>query len=97
VAVTYASFISARPEFNNTSITQASVEAAIADAEDQIDEEVWGDQTDIGVSLLAAHLVAISPHGQAARLVAKDGSTTYYKRYCEMRDNVGGAWVSVVG
>ncbi len=91
--VTPASLIAARPEFASVlASAPARVQAAIDDATAQVDDEVWGDQTDIGISLLAAHLIAISPNGMPARLVTKNGRTTYLDLYEGMRDRAGAAW-----
>lgn len=75
MTVTAEAFVLARPEFVRA--PAESLASALAEAVLEVDAEVWGDLTDIGVSLLAAHKLAISPFGQMAKLVAKDGSTTY--------------------
>lgn len=57
------------------------VDEAIAEATRNVDEAVFDAKTDDAIKWKAAHLLAISPFGQQARLVSKDGSTTYEKRF----------------
>jgi hypothetical protein len=71
MAVTFDTFVASFPEFRPA--TPALVDAQIAKAVAQIDASVWGAKADLGVELLTAHLLAISPFGQQARLVSKDG------------------------
>lgn len=80
--VDYQSFITLNPEFTDASVAQVSAElAAAALVWDPAGlgnlNPVWGNLLDQGVRFLAAHRLALSPWGQAARLVAKDGTTTY--------------------
>jgi len=64
------------------------VREAIAEATLEVDAEVWGDKTDTGVRWLAAHKLAITPWGQQARMVSKDGSTTYGKEHARLMRSV---------
>lgn len=50
---------------------------------------VWGPKADNGTYFHAADLLCKSPFGQAARLVAKDGSTTYGNVYEAMKRALG--------
>ncbi len=93
MAVGFSSFVKAFPEFAETSKTL--VEAKLAEARRRIDPEVWRTKTDDGVSYLAAHLIAMSPQGQHARLVPKnakvtreDALTTYEREYQAMKREV---------
>lgn len=70
----YALFLVAYPEF--TAAPQAAVEMRLQDALRRTPEDVWGDHHREGVLTLAAHLVAMSPGGEAMRLA---GETTIYK------------------
>jgi hypothetical protein len=86
VAVDFTSFTNAFPEYKKTSVPL--VDAKLAEARLQVDSEVWGTKTDLGVSYLAAHLLAMSSHGQHARLVPanakatrEDALTTYEREY----------------
>jgi hypothetical protein len=75
MAVDYRSFLARFPEFEPAG--RGMIRAAIEEATRGIDTEVWGDKTDDGVRWLTAHLLAISPFGQQARMVSKEGSSTY--------------------
>jgi hypothetical protein len=86
MAVTLSAWRVVYPEFNGARdpLVQASLDFAAI----EVDAEVWGTKTDHGIGLLAAHYLALSPYGQNARMVAKDGSTTYGKSYESLRDSV---------
>lgn len=92
MGVTLASFRVAFPEFEGASDTL--VQAKLDEATTALDERVFGVRFDEAVRYRAAHTLAISPFGQNARLVAKDGSTTYgtlFDAVC--RACAGGPWV----
>ncbi len=85
-------FLAAYPEFGESS--PALVAAKLAEAELQVDAAVCGAQTDIMHGLTTAHLLALSPFGQNARMVSKEGTTTYGERLVVMQRRVsGGAWL----
>jgi Protein of unknown function (DUF4054) len=63
----------------------ALANACLLEAAATIDQATYGNLYDTAQGALAAHLLAISPAGQMARLVAKDGSTTYRKRFLELQ------------
>ena len=79
MTVARADFLARFPEFEPASKTM--IEAAIDEAKRNVDSGVWREKTDDGVRWKTAHLLAISPFGQQARLVSKDGSTTYGKNF----------------
>lgn len=85
-APTLAEFLVGFPEFGDADADL--VEAKIASAALRVGVTVWGDQYADGVMHLAAHMLAISPYGQQARLAAKDGSSTYLVEYERMRQAV---------
>jgi hypothetical protein len=87
--VTRAAFLVRHPEFADAEA--ALVEAKLAEAERRTPSRVWGDLEDDGIASLAAHLLAISPNGQMARLVNKDGTTTYGTLRDELVETVGGS------
>lgn len=92
MAVTLASFRVAFPEFEGAddSLVQAKLDEAVL----ALDERVFGARFDEAVRYRAAHTLAISPFGQNARLVAKDGSTTYGTQFDAVcRACAGGPWV----
>jgi len=92
MSVTRASLIALYPEFADTPTTQ--VDGAILAAQGRLDARILGDEYDQAVTLQACHLLAISPYGQQARLVAKDGSTTYETSLGRLlRMRAGGPWV----
>lgn len=64
------------------------VVAAIAEAVRGVDATIFGDKTDDAVRWYAAHLLAISPFGMQARLVSKEGASTYGKRFVELSRSV---------
>lgn len=67
------------PEFAN--VPDLHVQTALDDAALNFDEDLWKDRLNHGHALLAAHLLCLSPWGQAAKLIQKDGTTTYFLRY----------------
>jgi hypothetical protein len=69
------------------------VNAKLSEAYQQIDVSVWdtganGPKSGIGQGYLAAHLLALSPFGQGARMIAKDGKTTYWTHYRNLQRQV---------
>lgn len=81
MSVTVKDFLERFPEFDGQGRNLKLIEAKFNDAFSRIDQTQWGTLADEGQLQLAAHLLASSPMGQAAKLVAKDGSTTYGKEY----------------
>lgn len=79
-------FITQFPEFRTVdlNLVKAMLDAALL----EIDVAVWRAKADQGQAYLAAHRLAMSPFGQNARLSAKDGNTTYYTHYKEIRSQV---------
>lgn len=82
MAVERRDFLSRFPEFEPAS--KAMIETALDEAERNVDAEVFAGKTDDAIRWKAAHLLAISPFGQQARMISKDGSTTYGKRFVEL-------------
>lgn len=76
---TATTFRASFPEF--TSAQTAYIEAKLAEAARQIDQTLWGDKAIDGHGYLSAHLMALSPFGNTAKLVNADGSTTYDGHY----------------
>lgn len=64
------------------------VEAKLRNAVNRVSECVWGTKYQDGVFYLAAHLLTVEPNGQNARLVAKDGSSTYFEEYTRLQQLV---------
>lgn len=88
MAVSAQDLFARYPEFADARAPTDMVNATLATATVQVRPEVWGVLTDEGIIQLTAHLLAISPWGQQARLAATDGETTYGKRYRELQQSV---------
>jgi len=95
MAVTPVSFKTARPEFKQ--LTDAQVQAAIDEATLCVDATVWGNRADMGVSYKAAHLLALSPHGKAARLITRgnEGDTLYNREFMRLARIVGSGYRAI--
>ena len=87
MAVTYSSFVTRFPEFTNA--TQALVEACIAEAELMVDSNYYGDKADMAVNYYAAHLIAINPLGEMARLDKKSEKTIYLIHFEKIKRSSG--------
>ena len=74
-----AAFLIRFPEFASADLNL--IQATLTDSLLEIDASVWGPKADLGQAYLTAHKLALSPFGQGTRLVAKDGTTTYWKHY----------------
>jgi len=83
MAVSVESFLESHPEF--TPAGASLIGEKLAEAALEVDVALWGVRADTGIKLTAAHLLAVSPFGQQARLVSKDGSTTYSTRLIDLR------------
>lgn len=81
-----ASFLARFPEFEPALLSM--VDASLAEAIRNVDSGVFGGKTDDAVGWKCAHLLAISPFGQQARLISKNGSTTYGKYFIELAASV---------
>lgn len=88
MAVTVSSFIESYPEFTGTDTTL--IQRKLIDAALQVPAGIWGAQTDAGVELTTAHLLALAPFGEGSRLVNKDGTTIYEGRLQTMQRQVAG-------
>lgn len=76
------------PEFNTA--PDQLVQSRLDQAALTIDVAVWGDRAGEGQAYLAAHLLALAPGGQFARMVSKTGETTYGKQHQAMVIQVAG-------
>lgn len=90
MAVSVESFLTSFPEFEPAG--EGLIAAKIAAGALQVDAGLWGEKADLGVELTAAHLLALSPFGQQARLIAKDGTTTYGNRLHVMQRQVASGY-----
>lgn len=94
MAVTIQSFLGSFPEFSKSDL--ALINAKLQEAILEVDARVWVRLTDTGVGYLTAHKLALSPFGQNARMVAKDGITTYWTHYQRLAAIVGGSYGGLV-
>jgi len=83
-----AGFRALFPEFAKAN--DALVQSRLDQAAKRLDVAVWGIRIDEGHGLLTAHLLALSPFGQAARLVSDKGQTTYGKQYQDILPEIVG-------
>lgn len=70
-----AAFVTQFPEFEG--VETALLDAVLAAAALEVDVEVWGAKASQGIAYKAARKLALSPLGNTAKLVNKDGSTVY--------------------
>ena len=94
MAVTVEEFINHFAEFDECPVD--FIQSYLDDANARIDRGEWGEtKGDIGQKYLAAHMLALSPFGQQARLVAKGAMTTTYEAHYKrlLREVAGGARV----
>ncbi len=90
MAVTEDDFIARFPEFEEAGVT---ISVVLDEAVRRTDGDIFGNKTDDAVMYRAAHLLAISPFGQNARMVAKDGTTIYGNELEKLiLEHAGGAW-----
>jgi len=77
------SFSTFRDRFDEFSqITDATIEAAIAEAELEVaGTEDWGDRRDAAIGLQAAHKLWSSPHGATMRLESPEEASPYLDDY----------------
>lgn len=88
------------PEFNG--VSDALVTAMLGAANLEIDQYVWGamnnnaTKADQGHAYLTAHKLGTSPFGQNARMMNKDGTTTYWFNYLKlMRQKASGFRITI--
>ena len=67
------------PEFQN--LTQDHIEMILDEAKSELSETLWDKQYRAGVLFLTADKLALSPLGEAARIVPGDGMTTYRQEF----------------
>ena len=76
------------PEFQTA--TDPLVSGKLAAAAQRLDAVIWGARFDQAHGLLTAHLLALSTHGQFARLQKDKDDTIYHKQYQELETQVCG-------
>lgn len=70
------------PEFSR--LPDPTIKDAIARGTARTNSTVMGDQTDEAIGYMAAHLLALSPYGQQARLSEPGKMTTYYQHWYDI-------------
>lgn len=81
-----ASFRVSFPEFSTA--TDPFVQVWLDAAATELDTDLCGTRYDEMHGLLAAHKIAVSPHGKNLRLVLPTGQSPYWVRFAEMRAEV---------
>ena len=76
MAVTLPRFRNTVPEFRKTDDNE--IESKLALAALRVNASVYGDQADAGVLYLTAHMVALAPAGQNAKLKPENAAKTVY-------------------
>lgn len=76
MSATRRDFVEQFPEFEE--VDGRLLDRTLAAALLEIDADVWDTLADQGQMYLAAHKLALSPMGNAAKMVAGDGQTTTY-------------------
>lgn len=82
------------PEFNR--LPDVTIQDAINRGVAQTNANVFGTLQDEASAYLAAHFLALSPYGQQARLVAKDGNTTYFLHWIRIAQLKSAGYARVV-
>ena len=90
MALTPSEFKLSFPEFRSTA--DELIQAQLDRAARHCDPLVYLTKHEDAVMYRAAHLLALSPQGAAARLVGADGSTTYQIHFDEIRRELGAGW-----
>lgn len=70
------------PEFGR--LPDPVIQDAINRATLRTNATVMGDQTDEAIGYMAAHLLALSPFGQQARMSEPGKMTTYYQHWLDL-------------
>lgn len=87
MAVTLPQFRNTFEEFRSTD--DASIKAKLVLAATMIEPSVWGRKADFGMLYLTAHLVALGPAGQNAKLKPENlAKTVYGQQYLTVRRSV---------
>jgi len=84
--VTVAEFKTQYPEFIEAG--DVLIQAKLDDATAQVDADIWGAKSEIGIGLTTAHLLSLSPYGSNARLEKEPFRTIYGERLRNMQSDV---------
>lgn len=72
------------------------VQAMLDDATLRCSASFWGTLHALGVGYLAAHMLALSPWGQSAKLIDKIGQSTYGIAYNQLLRSLPAVGIDVV-
>jgi len=85
VSLDVAGFVARYPEFSEVGeLAPAMVTSAINSAKNFVSQSLWGARYEEGVLCKAAHLLAMTPMGENARLDKSSPETTYGLVFKEM-------------
>jgi hypothetical protein len=87
LSVTRQIFLDRFPEFSKAPDTL--IDASLADAALMVDRTYFGAKADLAVTYWAAHLIAINPLGEMARLDKKNKDTIYSTMYDQVKRSIG--------
>jgi Protein of unknown function (DUF4054) len=90
MALDVSTFKLSFPEFKSTA--DEMVEAYLVRAATHCDAEAYLTKYEDAVLYRCAHMLALSPQGASAKLVNKDGSTTYGMHFDDIRREVAAGW-----
>jgi len=93
MAVTRDTLIARYPEFTSTPVDL--VNASIADAALMVDPTYYRAKTDSAVTAYAAHLIALNPLGELARLDKKGEKTTYLLVFQRIQRSLGAGFRTI--
>lgn len=81
MAMTVSRFRLELPEFADPNIPDAYIQAYLDEAASELEAEIWEGKLDAGIKYKAAHKMALSPQGMAAKLVDSKGESVYNVHY----------------
>lgn len=79
MAVTADSFRNAFSEFRKTDAEEINAKLRFARLE--VNASIWGNRADTGVMYMTAHLLALAPAGQNAKLKPENAGKTVYLQH----------------
>ena len=86
MALDVTTFVAKFPEFDEIgTVSPDTITQAIEDAKEFCDSTIWGSRYESGVLYKAAHMLAMSPFGETARLDKKGEQSTYGVVFDSMR------------
>lgn len=70
----------------------ALIQECIRGAVDRLNSDTWGALYREGLLYMTAHLLALSPYGQEARMVSDRGLSTYRLVYDDLANSLGASF-----